>query len=216
MNILTETDIRAIFDLLAAGMNENKQWLIELDGAIGDGDLGLTMSAGFSAAAEALHSFDERGIGKIFAKAGMVIAQAVPSTMGTLMATGLMKAGKAVQEKPEITLDDFARLMEAFVEGIMARGKAKPGDKTIIDALYPAVSALQSSVAAQQSLAEGLTAAYQAAERGTEETKSMVSQHGRAAYYQEKSLGKQDPGATVGMLFMKAFADYAGTGKLPA
>jgi dihydroxyacetone kinase-like protein len=214
MKGLTEKDIRIIFDSLATLMNENKQWLIELDGAMGDGDLGLTMSTGFAAAAEALHDFAENDIGKILAQAGMVIARTVPSTMGTLMATGLMKAGKAVQGKREIMLEDFARLMEAFVEGIMARGKAKPGDKTIIDALYPAVLALKSSVEKDQSLTKGLTDAYRAAERGAAETKRMVSQHGRAAYYQEKSLDKQDPGATVGMLLMKAFAEYAESKKL--
>ena len=143
------------------------------------------------------------------AKAGMVIAQSVPSTMGTLIATGLMKGGKAVQDKQEINLADFAAMMNGFVEGIIARGKAKPGDKTIIDSLYPAASALKAAAETRKTLKEGLLAAYEAATQGVAETKKMISQHGRAAYYQEKSLGKQDPGATVGMLFMQAFADYA-------
>ncbi|WP_132013437.1 dihydroxyacetone kinase subunit DhaL [Hydrogenispora ethanolica] len=207
-NVFTDQDIRAIFDALAGLMNEKKEWLIELDGAMGDGDLGLTMSTGFSKAAEALHGFPETDIGKILGKAGMVFAQAVPSTMGTLMATGLMKGGKVIQGKQQIDLADFAAMLNGFVEGIMARGKAKPGDKTIIDALHPAVLALQAAAEAGKTLAEGLRAAYEAAAQGLEATKQMVSQHGRAAYYQEKSLGKADPGATVGMLFMQAFADY--------
>lgn len=208
MNTLRAKEIKQIFNALADLMSEKKEWLIELDGIMGDGDLGLTMSTGFIKASEGLKDFEEQDVGKLFAKAGMIFAQSVPSTMGTLMATGLMKGGKAIQGKQEVYLSDMAQMLNEFVEGIMARGKAKPGDKTIIDSLYPAVQALKSAAEEQKSLKEGLTLAYQAAVQGVEETKNMISKHGRAAYYQEKSLGKQDPGATVGMLFIKAFADY--------
>lgn len=208
MNTLRAKEIKEIFNALASLMNEKKEWLIELDGAMGDGDLGLTMGTGFAKASEALKDLNEQDVGKLFVKAGMVFAQSVPSTMGTLMATGLMKGGKTIQGKHEVSLSDMAEMLSEFVEGIMARGKAKPGDKTIIDSLYPAVQALKSAAEEQKSLEEGLSLAYQAAVQGVEETKNMISKHGRAAYYQEKSLGKQDPGATVGMLFIKAFADY--------
>jgi dihydroxyacetone kinase-like protein len=208
MDTLNENDIRAVFDSLAGIMNEKKDWLIELDGVMGDGDLGLTMSTGFGKAAEALKSFDEKDIGKILAKAGMVFAQTVPSTMGTLIATGLMKGGKVIQGKTEINLTDFATMMNGFVDGIMTRGKAKPGDKTIIDSLYPATLALKSAAEEGKTIKDGLAIAYEASLHGLEETKNMISQHGRAAYYQEKSIGKQDPGATVGMLFMQAFTNY--------
>ncbi|MDK2799347.1 MAG: phosphoenolpyruvate---glycerone phosphotransferase subunit DhaL [Clostridiales bacterium] len=208
MNTLRAKEIKQIFNALADLMSEKKEWLIELDGIMGDGDLGLTMSTGFIKASEGLKDFEEQDVGKLFAKAGMIFAQSVPSTMGTLMATGLMKGGKAIQGKQEVYLSDMAQMLNEFVEGIMARGKAKPGDKTIIDSLYPAVQALKSAAEEQKSLKEGLTLAYQAAVQGVEETKNMISKHGRAAYYQEKSLGKQDPGATVGMLFIKAFTDY--------
>ena len=90
----------------------------------------------------------------------------------------------------------------------MVRGKAKPGEKTIIDSLYPAVQALQKAVEENKTLSEGLQAAYDAACQGVEDSKDMIAQHGRPAYYQEKSRGKQDPGATVGMLILKAFVDY--------
>ncbi|HHY46484.1 MAG TPA: dihydroxyacetone kinase subunit L [Firmicutes bacterium] len=189
-------------------MEETRDWLGELDGAMGDGDLGLTMSTGFRKAAEALRDLDEKDVGKLLAKAGMVIGQSAPSTMGTLMATGFMKGGKAVQGKEEVQLADLAALVHAFVEGIMARGKAKPGEKTIIDSLHPAAQALDQAISEGRSLKEGLAAAYEAAEKGVEATKAMISQHGRPAYYQEKTLGKQDPGATVGMLVLKGFVDY--------
>lgn len=208
LRTLSGEDIKGILKSIADLMDQNRDWLIELDGAMGDGDLGLTMSTGFRKAAEALQSLDEKDVGKILTRAGMVIAQSAPSTMGTLMATGFMRAGKVVQGKEEIDLKDFAGLVNAFVEGIMARGRAKPGEKTIVDSLYPAARALEQAVRDNNSLKEGLVAAYEAALKGVEDTKTMISQHGRAAYYQEKSLGKQDPGATVGMLVLKAFAEY--------
>ena len=90
----------------------------------------------------------------------------------------------------------------------MARGKAKPGGKTIVDALYPASQALQEAATHKKTLSEGLQAAYEAACQGVEESKDMLAQYGRPAYYQEKSRGKQDPGATVGMLMLRAFVEY--------
>lgn len=208
MNLLSEKDIRSIFALMADLMNDHKDLLTYLDAAMGDGDLGLTMSTGFSKVSEEVRSFEEKDIGKIFVKAGMVMAQCVPSTMGTLMATGLMKGGKVVLNKQEVNLSDISELMNGFTEGIRTRGKANPGDKTVIDSLQPATQALQVAVGAQKALPEGLKIAYKAALQGVEDTKNMISQHGRAAYYQEKTLGTQDPGATVGMLFIKAFYDY--------
>lgn len=209
MDALRENEVKEIFKKLNDIMAENREWLIELDGAVGDGDLGITMSTGFKKAYEELLKIEEKDIGKLFIKAGMVFAQTVPSTMGTLMATGFMKGGKAIQGKEEIDLNDFGDMLNSFVEGIMARGKSNPGDKTIIDSLYPAAQAVKLAAGNKKTIGEGLKSGYEAAAAGVEETKKMMSKHGRAAYYQEKSIGKQDPGATVGMLFMKAFADYA-------
>jgi len=208
MNTLNAKDLKAIFTAMAVSFQENKSWLTELDGVIGDGDLGLTMSKGFTQIAENLERLDETDVGKVFGKAGMVMAKAVPSTMGTLMATGMMKGGKVLQGKTEIGLSDFAAMMQAFVEGIMARGKAKIGDKTVIDVLHPAALALKEAAEGGNNLPDGLKAAYKAAEGGLEETKKLMSQHGKAACFQEQTIGKQDPGATVGVLFLKAFADY--------
>ncbi len=210
MKTIKEKEIKEIFDLLAAVMLENKDWLIELDGAMGDGDLGLTMSAGFAKISETLKTFEEKDIGKIFIKAGMAMAQAVPSTMGTLTASGLMAGGKAIGGKEEFTLTEYYQMLNGFAEGIMARGKAKLGDKTIIDSLYPAVLSLKASDEERKTLEEGSRLACEAAEHGFEKTREMLSRHGRAAYYQEKSIGRQDPGAAVGMLFVKTFADYLG------
>lgn len=209
MNTLDAKDVRLIFTELANLMEDEKDNLTQLDAAIGDGDLGLTMSKGFAKVDESFESLKETDVGKLLSKAGMTLARAVPSTMGTLMATGLMKGGKAVTGKTVITLSDFAVFLREFVAGIMARGKAEPGDKTILDSLHPAAEALERASGQGQPLAAGLSEAYEAAVQGVENTKNMISQHGKAACFQEKTLGQKDPGATVGMLFLKGFADYA-------
>lgn len=208
MDALNGQDIKQILANMADLMEEKKNELGELDQVIGDGDLGLTMSKGFRAVADVLASLEERDVGKILGKAGMVMASAVPSTMGTLMGTGLMRSGKAAMGKEEVGLNDLAAMMNDFVEGLMARGKAKPGDKTIIDAMYPAAEALKAAAGEGKTLAAGLEAACTVAQQGLEATKRMISQHGKAACFQERTLGKQDPGATVGMWLMKVFADY--------
>jgi dihydroxyacetone kinase-like protein len=187
-------------------MTENKDYLIELDGVMGDGDLGITMAKCFSAADEQLSSSDETDVGKLLMKAGMTMANAAPSTMGTLVGTGFMRGGKAVGGKEELEGADMAAFFSAFVQGLIDRGKAQPGEKTIIDALKPAAEAMES---ADGGVEEVLKAGHKAAEEGLEATKEMVAQHGRAAYYQEQSKGRQDPGATVGVMIVRGFMEGA-------
>lgn len=208
METLNVQDLKRILANVASLMENKKDELTELDGVIGDGDLGITMSKGFRAVADAVAGLEGDDVGKLLAKAGMTMASTVPSTMGTLMATGLMRSGKSLMGKYEVGLADLAAMMEDFVEALMARGRAKPGDKTIIDALKPAAEALKAAAAAGKTLAEGLADAKVAAQRGLEATKGMISQHGKAACFQEKTLGRQDPGATVGAWFVQVFADY--------
>ena len=203
MAVLEKDDVIKILQNLKQLFNDNKDFLVELDSRMGDGDLGLTMSKGFSAAADDLVDTEETDIGKIFMKAGMIIAKAAPSTMGTLMATGFMRGGKAVVGKSEISVSDLAEYFQAFVGGIMERGKAKPGEKTIVDALKPAADTL--SELGEEDIAVALQKALQAAEQGLESTKEMIAQHGRIAYYKEKSKGQEDPGATAGVILIKGF-----------
>lgn len=202
----TVEQVRELFARLAQAMEDNKELLTKLDAESGDGDLGLTMSMGFQKITEKISAVTETDIGKLIAVAGSTMAQAVPSTMGTLMGSALMRGGKALLGKTELELPDIAAMLSAMVEGIMARGKAKPGDKTVLDSLDPAAIALRDAVESGKSFSVGLEAAAAAAVQGLEDTKTMVPQHGRAAYYAEKALGRQDPGATVGMIFVKVLA----------
>jgi dihydroxyacetone kinase-like protein len=203
MDSLAKDDILKILQNLKALFNDGKDFLVELDGRMGDGDLGLTMSKGFTAACDELKDTAETDIGKIFMKAGMQMAKAAPSTMGTLMGTGFMRGGKAVAGKAELATADLADFFQAFVAGIMERGKARPGEKTIIDALKPAADTLIQF--SGEVPAKALSAALLAAEKGLESTKNMIAQHGRIAYYKEQSKGQEDPGAAAGVILIKGF-----------
>ena len=207
MEKLVLADIKSLFAVLKEVMISNREKLIELDGIMGDGDLGLTMVTAFSVAAEEIPP-EEQDLGKVFVKMGMAMAKAAPSTMGTLMGTGFMRGGKAVKEKTELGLAEMAQFWRAFVAGLMERGKTGPGDKTIIDSLDPAAAALEKAAAENKTLAEGFADANAAAEAGMENTRTMAAQVGRLAYNQEKSKTIIDPGSVVGHLVIKTFADY--------
>ena len=206
MSFLCKDDIIKILQNLKKLFNENRDHLVELDARMGDGDLGLTMAKAFTAVYDELRDTAETDIGKILMKAGMLMAKAAPSTMGTLMGTGFMRGGKAVSGKAEISTADLAEFFQAFVTGIMERGKAKPGEKTIIDSLKPAADTLLEFKG--EEVEKALQAALRSSENGLESTKNMVAQHGRIAYYKEQSKGQVDPGATAGVILMKGFLLY--------
>lgn len=186
-------------------MCDNRNYLIKLDSVVGDGDLGLTMSDGFTAAYKAISDSEETDIGKLLYYGGKAMSQAVPSTMGTLMASGLMQAGKELKGKTNLEPMDTVKMFQAYLEGVVKRGKAKLGEKTFIDGLDPAVKALNNSLENGNSISEASKDARKAAEEGFENTTDMVAVHGRAATRGEESRTLEDPGAAVAMLIMKAF-----------
>ena len=186
-------------------MNENREYLINLDSVVGDGDLGLTMGDGFKAAYVSTQESSETDAGKLLYGAGKAMSTAVPSTMGTLMASGLMQAGKVLKGKMELGNDDMTALFQGYLEGVMNRGKAKIGEKTFLDGLAPAVEAMKESLAGGENLKEAAKKAAVAAEKGFEATTTMLAVHGRAATRGEASRDLKDPGAAVAMLLMQAF-----------
>ena len=208
MDVITRSDLPGLFQAWDAVMAEQKEALILLDGVMGDGDLGLTMVAAFGAAAAEVAGSAEPDLGAVLAKAGMAMARAAPSTMGTLVGSGFMRGGKALRGKPALGAPELALFLDAFTEGLMERGKAKPGEKTIIDALHPAALAAQAQAQGGAGLVPAAAAAAQAAQAGLEAATGMLAQHGRAVYYQEKSIGRQDPGATVGCLLVRTLAEF--------
>ncbi|GCF93481.1 DAK2 domain-containing protein [Enterococcus florum] len=189
---------------LSTIMKEKQEYLIELDSVVGDGDLGLTMSDGFEAAFEAIKTSEENDLGRLLFTAGKAMSSAVPSTMGTLMASGFMQAGKAFKGKDVIEAKEIVDLLRAYAEGVMHRGKAQPGEKTFIDGLMPAIKKMD------EAFAQGLDA-FTAAKKGVsgavegyDRTAGMLAVHGRAATRGEASRTLKDPGAAVAVLMITA------------
>ncbi len=203
MDVITRDTVLAFFDAASDIMNEKKQYLIDLDAALGDGDLGLTMSTGFETAKNTARSSAEADLGKLFMQVGMAIAKAVPSSMGTLVGSGFMRSAKALKGKTEMSAHDLALFMREFVAGLMDRGKTKPGDRTIIDAMEPAARAMEQS--APMGLNAAAEAAVNAAEAGVEATKGMLAAVGRGVFYGDQVLGKPDQGAIVGLYITEAW-----------
>jgi dihydroxyacetone kinase-like protein len=187
-------------------MDEHRDRLVALDQAVGDGDLGLTMTKAFAAADEYAASAAGVTPGKMLMQAGMAIAKAAPSTMGTLVATGFMRGGKAVADADALDTPALATFFRAFTAGIMERGKTQPGNKTVVDALDPAATALEAAAARGTDMRAALADAAVAAEHGRVAARQMMSQHGKAAVFREQTIGVDDPGAAVGELILQGFA----------
>jgi dihydroxyacetone kinase-like protein len=206
--IIRKEDIIQILEEISKIMDEKKDELCKLDGALGDGDIGLTMSKGFKAIVSNIPHIPDEDIGGLFTKSALVMGEAAASTMGTLVSTALLRGGKVLTGKNELSNEDLIVFVEAMINGISDRGKAKVGDKTILDSLVPAAEAMVLANNNKTSLKELMNKAYEAAESGVENTVSMQSKHGRAGRYLERSIGLQDPGATVGALIFKGFVNY--------
>ena len=202
---LESGDIKSIILQIKRIVDQQKETLTMLDSVMGDGDLGITMSRAFHAASEESEKSDEKIPGKLLIRLGMAIAKAAPSTMGTLVATGFIKGGKSIEVTGQIGTRELATFFENFVSSIMERGKSVPGNKTIIDTVNPAAKALRMGANENSSLLEAISAARSAAKKGLEDSTRMKAQHGRAAYYQDDSIGKQDGGATVGTFIVEGF-----------
>lgn len=201
-------DFGALMEIWAQTMSRERDWLIQLDSVAGDSDLGLTMSDGFRAAADALQGEMPVDLGKAAYTAGKSLAAKVPSTMGTLMASGLMNAGKVL--KGTETWDDRqeAAFFQAYFDGVQSRGKAQLGDKTFLDGLYPAVQILSQ---AETITADVARQAAQAAWQAFENTRGMIAKQGRMAIRGEQSRDMLDPGAAVAALLMKGYAQLKQT-----
>ena len=183
-------------------MTENKDYLVSLDKQNGDGDLGISMSAGYEAVKNYVIASEERDLGKLLMKCSSVFNEAAPSSLGTITAFGFMGMAKALKGKEEATFAECADALDAGLNKIMEKAKSKPGEKTILDALYPAIEVLKNSDGSDKVAA--LKSAAEAAAEGSENTKNMKSVHGRAAYYAEKSIGTLDGGSVVGKLIFEA------------
>ena len=208
METIGKAELPGLFEQLRDTFATQRDFLIELDGKVGDSDLGLTMNKAFQAAYETVAANEADSVGRTLQLAGMAIAKAAPSTMGTLMATGFMRGGKALESATVIGSAELSLLWGALLVGVSERGKAKPGDKTLVDVLEPIATAVYVAAGAGMPLPIVAALALRAASEGLEATKGMVAQHGKAACFQEKTLGLQDAGATVGYFLAAAMHRY--------
>jgi phosphoenolpyruvate---glycerone phosphotransferase subunit DhaL len=176
----------------AASMQEHREELVRLDTAIGDGDHGTNMDRGMRKALERLDSQEQADAGTVLKTVAMALVSSVGGAAGPLYGTLFLQMGTALSGKEDIDVADYAAAWRKALDAVQARGKAQPGDKTMIDALLPAVQALEQA----SDLDSGLRDAASAAERGMRDTIPLVAQKGRASYLGERSQDHQDPGAT--------------------
>ena len=205
---ITNTELLALLQQMATDLTAQKDYLCELDGAMGDGDQGVTMAIGFGAIAAALPALADQDIGTILTTSGLAFNGTAASTIGALFATACLRAGKEVKGKTAIDLPDLAKMIAAAFTGIQERGKAQVGDKTVLDALAPTVAALQTAAAQGTPLPNALAQALAAAEAGVQATIPLKAKVGRAAWIAERSVGHQDPGATSFTLMLKSAVEY--------
>jgi len=188
-------------------ITEKRQYLIDLDSAIGDADHGENMNRGFQAVLKKIPEVTDKDIGSILKMVGMTLLGTVGGAGGPLYGTLFLQAGTKSASKYELTLQDWIDMLEAAINGIVARGKAELGDKTMVDALHPALEALKEAAKNGKSLQEALQASATAAEQGMLATIPLVAKKGRASYLGERSAGHQDPGATSSYYLLKVAAE---------
>jgi phosphoenolpyruvate---glycerone phosphotransferase subunit DhaL len=199
------TTIHAWMTTIAESVKDRRDYLTQLDAAIGDGDHGANMDRGFEAVGKALAAQDgSLPPGKLLTVAGKTLVSTVGGASGPLWGTAFRRAGRALGDRDELGGEELVVALRAALDGVVELGAAQPGDKTMVDALAPAIDALQAALDAGKPLGEALAAATEAAENGAKATVPLQARKGRASYLGERSIGHQDPGATSAALVMAA------------
>lgn len=197
--------VKGVIKEISRIIDENKDYLIQLDQQNGDGDLGVSMSDGYHGALAYLENSEEKDLGKLLMQCSKAFNEAAPSSLGTITAFGIMGMAKALKGKEEAEFGDAAQALMAGVRNIMDKAESKPGEKTILDSLYPGAESLMEHAADPRQAA---VKAAEAAASGSEATRNMRSVHGRAAYYGDKSIGILDGGSVVGKLIFEGIRGY--------
>ncbi len=204
---ITRDDTINWIKAIARVIGENSTYLTELDAAIGDADHGANMDRGFRAVMNKIIDISNMDIGTAFKTVGMTLLSTVGGAGGPLYGTFFLQIGMKTVGKMELNLAEWAEAVEAALNGVVMRGKAEVGDKTMVDALTPAVEALKQAVRDNLPINKALELSTEAARQGMEGTTPLVARKGRASYLGERSAGHQDPGATSSYLILKAAAD---------
>src|SRR5690242_3774718 len=193
-------------------INENAQALTDLDAAIGDADHGINMDRGMTAVLTALDDAAPADMSALCKQVGMTLVKSVGGASGPLYGTFFLRMAGALGADERVDAATFAKALRAGVEGVVQRGRAEAGDKTMFDALAPALDALDAALASGEGLAVALADATVAAENGRDATESMVARKGRASYLGQRSVGHVDPGATSAAMLIAAVASAFAAG----
>ena len=207
---ITATQVRAWISGYAAAVAEHRVELVKLDTAIGDGDHGTNMDRGMRAAVEKVDALEGDDIGAVLKAVGMALVSKVGGAAGPLYGTLFLQMGTATAGRTELDLAGWAEALEAGIKGVRARGKAELEDKTMVDALTPALEALREAEGEGAALGDALRRSAAAAEEGMKATIPLEARKGRASYLGPRSVGHQDPGATSSHLLLAVAAETFG------
>jgi phosphoenolpyruvate---glycerone phosphotransferase subunit DhaL len=204
---MTNDDVMRWLERTADVLHENRTYLTDLDSAIGDADHGINMDRGFSAVRDRFPTMATMDISTRLRTVGSTLVSTVGGAGGPLYGTAYLRAAGVVAGKQELSSADVVAMLEAFLGGIVARGKAQPGEKTMVDALTPALASARQALDEGATLAQITRRAATAAEEGMKATIPMLATKGRASYLGERSIGHQDPGATSSWLILRSLAE---------
>src|SRR5262245_11639120 len=204
-------DLDLVITTMATTIVDNADYFAHLDSIVGDGDVGYSLRNGFEVVASDYETWDRSSVGAVLKKIGVTISGKVGGVSGPIWGTAFLRAGVAAGDKTELTTDDVIALFRAAIGGIKQRGDSDLGDKTLLDALVPAVDSPESSFADPATASDhGVAALQRAADvavQAAEDTKPMIAKRGRAAYTGERSIGSVDAGATaIGVIFQAVSA----------
>jgi len=205
------TTVRTWMSAIAASVSEQRDYLVQLDAAIGDGDHGINMTRGFTAVVRALEAESDATPGKLLVLAGKTLVSSVGGASGPLWGTALRRAGRALGDDPTFDAAQLSAALDAALAGVVELGAANLCDKTMVDALTPAAATLRQRVNAGDSIQAAVHAAADSAEQGKLATEPMQARKGRASYLGERSVGHIDPGAASSVLVMRALEHAVAT-----
>lgn len=207
LNSINTSQFRNILLEVAEKIQKNQDYLCKVDAAIGDGDHGISMAKGFKAVEENISERDFENIAELLNTVAFSLIDKIGGATGPLFATVFMAAGKVTNDKKDVNLELLHQMFKQAVADVCKRGGGKPGDKTMIDALQPAVEGLEEAFINNLSLEKALKIAYDKANDGVDETKKMKPRQGKSRYLGERAIGYQDAGATSISLIFEAMVD---------
>lgn len=205
--MISSTEVIAIINKIGDKIIEEKDFLTELDRPIGDNDHGVNMAKGFGEVQKKLETLAEADLETIFKTTGMTLVSTVGGSSGPLYGTAFMKMGMKLGAKKEMNLQEFLDALQTGIEGVGQRGRSTTEEKTMLDAMVPALNAMKEADAAGQDAKAALAAGVTAAKAGVEHTKDLIATKGRASYVGERGIGHQDPGATSFMFMLQVAAE---------